>query len=331
MRILHIGKKGNLERFTTSSELLKSIELIDLPMGLATEDYLAQAADAQVIIVDAIATIPGDLIERMPELKMIHSEGVGYNGIDTETARKNQVYVCNCQGMNASAVAEQSILLMLGMLRDVIHCDLSVRAGQQIEKKESYMKNGNLYELADCKIGLIGFGEIARSLAQMLHVFGATTYYYKPRPASKELEDQCHVSYLPLDELLSTCNIISLHLPVTNETINMANDDFFEKMQPGSYFINTARGELADSAAIIRALQSGKLVMAGLDTIAGEPVQSDNLMLNQPDEIMNRILFSPHIGGITASSFRRGYAMIWDNLDKIAKNEQPDRVVNPWY
>lgn len=330
MKILHIGKAGNVERFTTRAELTKNIALIDLPMGLPPEDYLAKAADAEVIIVDAIAAVPADLIDRMPQLKMIHSEGVGYNGIDLETARKNHVYVCNCQGMNASAVAEQTILLMLGMLRDVINCDQAVRQGAQIEKKEGYMKNGNLYELADCHVGLIGFGEIARSLAAMLHVFGAKTYYYKPRRASMELEAQYHVSYRPLEELLSTCNMISLHLPVTEETRNMADDDFFAQMQPGSYFVNTARGELADSAAIVRALKSGKLAMAGLDTIAGEPVQSDNLLLNQPVEIMAKILFSPHIGGITASSFHRGYAMIWENIEKITRNERPVRVVNAW-
>ena len=108
----------------------------------------------------------------------------------------------------------------------------------------------------------------------------------------------------------------------------MCDSAFFAKMRPGSYFVNTSRGELVDDAALIQALQSGRIAMAGLDTLDHEPVRADHPLLCQPREVAERILFSPHIGGITASSFRRGYAMIWDNIDRLSKGEALLRVVN---
>ena len=108
----------------------------------------------------------------------------------------------------------------------------------------------------------------------------------------------------------------------------MCGHMFFEQMKPGAYFVNTSRGELVDDEALAEALKSGKLAMAGLDTLDHEPVQKDHPLLNQPAEVAEKIFFTPHIGGITASSFRRGYAMIWENLERLSKGEMLLRVVN---
>lgn len=329
MKVLHIGKQGNLQRFAVADGFLRSLELTDLKPGLPVKEYLDQAGDADFIVVDAISSVPGELIKQMPNLKVIHSEGVAFNAIDLKTADECGVYVCNAKGMNAMAVAEQAVLLMVGMLRNVIVNDAAVRNGHQIETKEGYMQNGNLYELADCSVGLIGFGDIAQKTACLLKAYGVKEiYYYKRHRLDPEQEQQFGVQYRELDDLLASSRIVSLHLPVTDATMYMADHDFFAKMQPGSYLVNTARGELVDDAALIEALKSGRLAMAGLDTLDHEPVQSDHPLLNLPFEIAQRLLFSPHIGGITAASFYRGYAMIDEDLRLIAQGRKPKRVVN---
>ena len=150
----------------------------------------------------------------------------------------------------------------------------------------------------------------------------------KRQPLSEEEEKKYKAAYLPLEKLLAVCDIISLHLPVTEETQGMCDKNFFEKMKEGSYFVNTSRGELVEDQALIHALQSGKLTMAALDTLSHEPVQKDHILLRQPEEIQNKLLFSPHIGGITASSFKRGYAAIWENVGRITRGEKPVNVVN---
>ena len=329
MKILHIGKKGNMDRFTRMPDEVKAMELVDLPMNLPVSEYLNAAADADVIIADAIAPVQAELINAMPYLKMICSEGVGYNSFDIEAAKAKGVFVTNNAGMNAMAVAEQTLLLMVGVLRNVAQNDAKVREGLQIETKESYMANMNLYEMADFSVGLIGFGNIAKATAKLLNAYGVENiYYYKRTPLSEAEEKSLNVKYLPLDELLSKSDFVSMHTPVTSETKQMANDEFFGKMKEGSYFINTARGEVVDSYALVRALESGKIKMAGLDTVDNEPARKDHYLLNLPEETSKKILFAPHIGGITVSSFKRGYDMIWENVLRLNNGQPPYRVVN---
>ena len=329
MKVLHIGKRGVMQRYSEPDSLLYRMEVADFYMGEPVETYLEAAADADFIVADAIAPIPGELIRSMPNLKLIHSEGVAYNRIDLEAAREHGVYVCNCQGRNAAAVAEQAVLLMSGMLKDVVENDRAVREGRQIQVKEGYMQRGDLMELADCRIGLVGFGDIARATAQLLKAYRVRDLVYCKRTRlSAEEEAQFQVKYLPMEELLAASDIVSLHLPVKEETRHIADAAFFSHMKEGSFFVNTSRGELVDDTALIQALESGKLQMAALDTLDLEPVQPDHPLLNVPEEISRRLLFSPHIGGITASSFRRGYAFIWEDIEAVIHGKKPRRTVN---
>lgn len=329
LKLLHIGKEENLHHYPPEATLLQSLSIVSMPMGLPSEQYARSMPDADVLVVDAIARIPGDLIRALPSLKMIHSEGVAFNQIDVETAATCGVCVCNSAGMNAEAVAEQTLLLMLGVLRDVANNDCAVREGRQMPVKERYMTTGTLRSLSDCRVGLIGFGHIGKCTAQILKACHARVFYTQRRRASEEIEQTCQASWVPTqDELLSTCDIISLHLPVTKETEHMCDASFFQKMKPGAYFINTSRGELVDDQALVDALKSGRLSMAGLDTLDHEPVQRNHLLLNQPEDIAAKLLFSPHIGGITESSFRKSYQMIWENVRRIAEGQPPVRVVN---
>ncbi|MBS6723108.1 MAG: hydroxyacid dehydrogenase [Clostridiales bacterium] len=327
MKILHIGKAENMERYTPDVPAAKTAMVAEMPMGHTAQEYAAAMPDAEVIVADAIAEVPGVLMEKLPQLKMIHSEGVAFNRIDVAAASVRGISVCNCAGMNASAVAEQTILLMEGMLKNVIVNDRAVREGWQITVKENYMAQGSLKELSDCRVGLVGFGDIGKCTARLLAAYGAEVYYYKRHRLAPEEELAANAMYLPLDELLELCDIVSLHLPVTEETTGMCDRTFFEKMRPGSYFVNTSRGELVDDEALAEALAGGRLTMAGLDTLDQEPVQKDHPLLRQPREVLDRILFTPHIGGITASSFRRGYAMIWDNIGRLEEGRPLLRVI----
>ncbi|MQM73160.1 MAG: hypothetical protein DUD26_08830 [Eubacteriaceae bacterium] len=329
MKILHIGKRGNLQRFTHESSILRTMTLVDVPMNEPVSAYLKDGADADFIIADAMAPVTGELIRSMPNLKLIHSEGVAYNSFDLEAADACGVYVCNSKGMNAVAVAEQAVLLMVGMLRNVAQGDAAVRAGHQIEMKEGYMVRSDLRELSEFSIGLIGYGDIARETARLVRAYGVSTIYYNKRHRlSPEEEKAQGVIYKPMDELLQASGIVSLHLPVNAETTHFANRRFFELMQPGSYLVNTARGELVDDQALIEALASGKLAMAGLDTLDGEPVRKDHPLLNQPEAIEKKLLLSPHVGGITAQSFVRSYAMADEDIRALVEGRRPKRVVN---
>ena len=326
-RLLVIGREGRLAKYSPDPEKLNAYDISYAPVGASDEELLAKGRDADFILVDAIGSVSGNVIRQMPNLKLIHSEGVGYQGVDLAAAEERGVYVCNCKGMNASAVAEQAVLLMLGVLRDVCGGDRNVRAGRQIEAKEKYMIEGSLTELSECTVGLIGFGDIAKKTADLLHAFGAKVVYTKKTPAPEDVESRYGASFLPQDELLAVSDIVSLHAPVNDETRSMADASFFEKMKDTAYLINTSRGELVDSRELVSALESGSIAGAGLDTIDGEPVKSDNPLLQISEEAGRKLLLSCHIGGITRASFSRGYAMILEAMEKVDRGEKPDNIV----
>ena len=326
MKIVIIGSRDRYQKYLPDTSLVKSADIVFLPRSYEAEELLSQGTDADAVIIDPMAHLPGEHIEAMPKLRMIQSEGVGYNHIDYELAKSRGIFVSNCKGANAAAVAEQTVLLMLALLRSTITGDRVEREGRQAEMKERLMFEG-ITELGDCRIGLIGFGDIARATAKRLIPFECELYYTS-RTRKPQLEEEYHVTWLEQDKLISTCDIVSLHCPVTPETVGMVDAGFLARMKPDAYLVNTARGDLVDNLALYDAIVSGRLRGAGLDTVYPEPTTQDNLLLNLPAEYMERITFSPHIGGITTSFFRRAHRFIWENVERALSGERPEHIVN---
>ncbi len=327
MKVLVIGKEDRYLKYMPDKDIAKNAELIICPIGTSDEVLIEKGKEAEYLIVDAIGSVSKKVIEHLPKLKLIHSEGVGYNGIDIQTAKEKGVFVCNNKGINAGAVAEQTILLMLGLLRDVVMGDQKVREGLQIQTKEKAMVEG-ITELADCKIGLVGFGDIAKATAKRLTPFECELYYWNRTRQSKEIEEEYGVSYLELDELVKECDFISLHVAVTEETTEIINKEFLKKMKKSAYVINTARGELVDNVAMREALINGEIKGAGFDTVHPEPTQKDNPLVALPEEVAHKVIFSPHIGGITRSTFYRAHLNIWSNIELVENNKRPNYIVN---
>ena len=239
MKILIEGDPARYDRYSPHLEIQKTAEVVFVPRGADQETMLKNGWDAEVLFVDAISRVEGDLIRKMKNLKMIHSEGVAFDGIDTVAAREQGVYVCNNKGANADAVAEQAIFLMLALLRAGISGDAAVRRGRQIEMKERRMVEG-ITELGDCTVGLIGLGDIGLAAARRLAAFGCRLCYYSPHRKSPELEEKYGLEYLPLYRLASVSDIVSLHAAVTPETRGMIDEAFLSRMKRNAYLINTA-------------------------------------------------------------------------------------------
>ena len=287
------------------------------------ETIVAQAPDAEILLANPTISVKKELIDALPKLRLIQTEGVGFEGVDLDAARRRGIWVCNCRGVNARAVAEHAVMLMLCCLRDVINGQRDVLEGRQNDKKVFYMKTNSLRELGDCTVGFVGYGAIGREAARLTRAFGAKTLFHTPHPRQDE-----YAEYRPLDELLSQSDIVSLNLPLTKETENMADAAFFSQMKDGAILINTARGGLVNSRDLIAAIASGKLGGAGLDVLDNEPVQRDHPLVTAPEEVRRKIIFTPHIAGVTASSFVRTYAIITDNIRRIRRGEKPVNIVN---
>ncbi len=323
--IIFVNPK-RVNKYKKLCDVPEGMELVYFDQNVSDDEVLSAAGDADFIFADVIKSISAQLIEAMPNLKLIHSEGVGYNRIDVGAAKKANVFVCNNPGVNSGAVAEQVILLMLALLRDLIDGDQKVRTGHQINAKENKILNG-IVELHDCHIGMIGFGAIAKETAKRLSAFGCQMSYYCPTKKSGDIEAEYGVDYLPMEELISACDIISLHMPVTPETTNMINEAFLSKMKKSALLINTARGELVDQDALKAALINNEIAGAGLDTLTPEPVTLENPLLNLPEEAAARVVFSPHIGGTTEGAFLKMHRGVWGNIQRVIDGEKPINIV----
>ncbi len=327
MKICVLGDKAYYKRILPDNTRVDSPDVVFLGRGATNDEVVAAMPDAQILIADAIAEVNADLIERLPRLALIQSEGVSYNSFDCACAAEHGIFVCNNAGMNAGAVAEQTILLMLGLLRSVTTSDAAVRQGRQMEVKTRFMREG-ITDLADCTVGLVGMGAIAQATAARLAAFGCRVLYANRSRKSAELERKLGVEYAGLDGLLAGSDIVSLHCAVTPETTGMVDAPFLAKMRKGSYLVNTARGQLVNNEALAAALESGHLAGAGLDTVHPEPVELTNPLLQLSQEASQHVLFSPHLGGITTGSMRRGQAHMWENVAAVEAGQRPTCVVN---
>ncbi|MCM1114932.1 MAG: hypothetical protein NC397_05490 [Clostridium sp.] len=290
---------------------------------LKDKSKLLAAKDTEVLLVDAMGVVDREIISALPGLKLIMSEGVGYQGIDVEYAKSCGIPVCNNKGVNDTAVAEDTLLLILGCLKSIITGNQCVYDGRQIEVKKASF--GRIRELGECTVGLVGFGDIARMTAKFLNAFGARVLYTN-RTRYEALEQEYNVEYADLDILLKQADFVSLHLAVTEDTAGIVDEQFLSKMRNDAFLINTARGDLVNNQALLDALLNNEIAGAGLDVIAPEPIMADNILLDE--RIKDKLVITPHIAGITHLTVKKIYQNIWENISRCMSNEPFKNRVN---
>ena len=210
MKILVFGPRDRYDVYRPPFADEMPVELVFRRPDQTYVQAAQENADARIIFVDAITDVGPDVMDQLPELKMIHSEGVGYNCIDCQAARERGIYVCNNKGCNAESVAEHTIMLMLMALRFGIPGHNAVIQGQQIQMKQKAIA-AHAPGLFQCAVGLVGFGDTAQATARRLASFGCKLYYYTRHRRPPQVEEDFGVTYLPLEELTAQCDIISLH------------------------------------------------------------------------------------------------------------------------
>lgn len=259
------------------------IELI-FPASNDLADRAAILQDADYAIVRAVK-MPPELLDAAPRLRLIHQWGTGTDGIPVAEARARGLPVARCPGQNAPAVADLTLGLMLACLRRICLGDARIRQGDWAEP--------DLYEtardLAGARVGLVGYGAIAKAVERRLQGFDCTV-----------LHSRASGGGMPLDQMIADVDIVSLHLPATPATQNLIDAPRIARMRRGTVLINTARGALVDEAALAAALQSGQIGAAGLDCFQTEPLPADNPLRAAPNTV-----FSPHAGGSTSQNFAR--------------------------
>jgi len=286
-----------------------------------TQDAYDKMTDAEIMILRTFKA-PEAVIQRNPNLKMLLRWGAGFDSVDIEAAGRQGVWVTNTPGANAGAVSELAVMLMLAVGRRLLcHTD-DLRRG--VWSKNSYINSS--FCLNNKLVGVIGGGNIGRQVARKVQAFGARVQYYDVYRLDEETERQFVMTYAPLDQLLESSDVISLHIPLLDSTRHIIGREQFRRMKEGSVLINTARGGLVDDDALLEAVRSGKLAGAGLDGVEQEPLPADDPLVVEPN-----IIVTPHIGGGTADIGDMIIPMLIQDMKDFVAGIEPVHVVNKAY
>ena len=275
----------------------------------------AHAEGAAAVVADPSVRVDGDFLDSVgSSLKVIANFGVGYDNIDVDAVRARGVRATNTPNVLTNATAELTVGLMLAAARRVVEGDALVRAGRWSASEGSALLGR---ELAGATVGLVGFGRIARRVAALLLGFEVRLLAYSRSRGA----DSSGVEFRELEDLLAASEFVSIHVPLTRETRHLIGAHALAMMRPGAILVNTSRGGVVDTAALIDALRSGRLAAAGLDVYEDEPNVPSELR-----ELPNTVLL-PHIGSATDSARNAMARLCAENVIAVIEGREPPAPV----
>jgi D-3-phosphoglycerate dehydrogenase / 2-oxoglutarate reductase len=285
------------------------------PLRIYSPEQLAERVSAEradVLVVESDSV--GGPVFDLP-LRAIASTRGDPNNVDVAGATRAGIPVLYTPGRNADAVAEMTIALLFAATRHVVTADADVRAGEVFRDGTIPYQRFRAWEVAGQTAGLVGLGAVARALRWRLSGLGVSVIAHDP------YNDEARHG---LNELLAEADIISMHAPVTDETVGMIGAAQFASMRDGVVFLNTARAQLHDTDALVDALHAGKVAAAGLDHFDGEWLPADH-----PLTVLPNVVLTPHIGGATWNTEARQAQMVADDLEALLSGNTPAHIVNP--
>jgi D-3-phosphoglycerate dehydrogenase len=283
---------------------------------LGEPDDIVRFVDGADILINHLAPITGDMLDRLPALKLIAVSRGGPVNIDVAACKARKVKLVNTPGRNASAVAEFTIAAILAETR-------LIRAGHEALRQGIW--RGDLYrfdqidaELSEMTVGLIGYGHIGTKVVRLLKPFGCRILVCDPYVPISAEDRADGVEQVDLDTLLKQSDVVSLHARVTEETKGFLAAPQFARMKEGAYFINTARGPMVNYDDLYRALKSRHIRGAMLETFWLEPPPADSPLLK-----LDNVTLTPHIAGASTTTVRIAARMIAEEIRRHGAGEPP--------
>jgi phosphoglycerate dehydrogenase-like enzyme len=277
------------------------------------ETFYRELPQAEVIW-HVLRPLSASDLGRAQRCRLVHKLGAGVNTIDVDAASRLGVAVANMPGANAASVAEGAVLMMLAALRRLPELDRATRAGTGWPSDPSLGET--VRDVGSCTVGLIGYGSIAKRVETIVTAMGAEVLH-------TSTGDDGHPGWRSLRDLLAASDIVSMHLPLTEQTSKLLDAPALALMKPSAVIVNTSRGPIIDEDALVDALQGGRLAAAGLDVFAVEPVSAGNPLLG-----LDNVVLTPHVTWYTVDTMRRYLAEAVDNCRRIRDGQDLRNVVN---
>lgn len=286
--------------------------------GVSPDEVYEALADAEGILGSALFPITTELLDRAPRLRVVSNFGVGYNNVDVDELTARGIAICNTPGVLSGAVADITMGLILMATRRLIENVDHVRSGGWSARKPVPPVG---FDIEGKTLGLVGYGRIGQAVAHRARAFGMRIVFYDvfttPPPGD-------NATFLPLDELLTTADIVSIHTNLTAETTHMISKREFGLMKNTAWIVNTARGPVIDEAAMVEALHAGQIAGAALDVVEVEPPPIDAPILSAPNTII-----LPHAGSASRETRQAMLELCVENLADVLSGRVPRACVNP--
>ena len=295
----------------------------------ATEQELvATCSEADAVIALGIRITPGyifstKVIENLNKCRLIALTGIGYDNVEIAAATEKGICVANNPYYCLEEVSDHAMALILACARKFYKVLPDIKSGKWSTQPDYLSALKPLHRLSRHTLGLIGFGNIARTLVPKARVFGFRIIAYAPH-VPDNLFKTFKVESVGLDQLLNESDFVSMHTTLTPETRYMMGLQQFKKMKRTAYFINTARGELVDERALYTALSEGLIAGAGLDVLESEPPGQDNPLLQ-----LNNVLVTGHFAYYSEESREELFRWPWEEVARVLQGEWPQGLVNP--
>lgn len=284
--------------------------------NLSYSELETEIIDTDILLCNKIR-VDENVLKKAQKLKYIGTFATGYNNIDIEYCRNNNITVCNAGSYSTAAVAQQTFGYILNHFTRIADYNDFVKSGGWIK---SPLFSPIVYptdELMGKTIGIIGYGSIGKAVAKIAHAFDMNILVH-----TRTVRDDGVTSYVSLEELLANSDIVTVHCPLNKQNEKMFNKETFNKFKDGAFFINTARGGLVDEAALAYALKSEKLSGAAVDVVEYEPMKPDCPLLTAPN-----ITITPHSAWVPKSTRERLFGIVLNNIEQFL-NGTPQNVVS---
>lgn len=282
---------------------------------------------ARALLIPAVGAKLSAEIFQNTSVKLVQVTGAGLDRLDLPWLKSRGISVANVSGGSNSAIAEYAVTTASIMLRRFSWADAEIRAGNYQAFRER-MVSDNLFGLEGRLVGVIGLGTIGLAVAQAFHRAGCRICYYDPVLRDAAAAEAMKAESLSLEELLKSADVVTLHVPLLPATRGLINVRELQKMKPEAILIQASRGGVVDEAALAQALSSGRLGGAVIDVYESEPPSPDNALLSLSGDAARRVLFTPHIAGVTRQAAKYLFRTAWRNVEHfILKKELPENCV----
>jgi len=286
--------------------------------SLTKEELKQQVSGSDAVISYLTDRIDQDIIDRGTKLKIIANYGAGFNNIDVTYASERGIWVTNTPNVLHETTADLTWAMILGTARQIVSADRYTRESKFQGWGAQLFLGGDVYEKT---LGIIGLGEIGRSVARRALGFNMRTLYHQRNRLPKEEEKKLNVEYATFEKILRESDFLTLHVPLTEETEYMIGNDEIALMKKTAYLIHTARGKVIDDYALVAALREGRLAGAALDVYEDEPELTEGM------RELDNLMILPHIGSASFETRDKMALLVADNILDALEGRTPRSLV----